>query len=79
MFRHPLLVVESDDWGAGPLAQAEALDKIASVLQAFHDSTGRLAVMTLGLVFEVPDTERMARERLAGKGRSGRPKSRSAA
>ena len=62
VFRHPLLVVESDDWGAGPLAQIEALRTIASMLQSFRDSTGRPPVMTLGIVFEVPDTERIARE-----------------
>ena len=62
VFRYPALVVESDDWGAGPLAQTEALRGIASVLQSFRDSTGRFAVMTLGIVFEVPDTERLARE-----------------
>jgi hypothetical protein len=64
VFRHPALVVESDDWGAGPLAQTEALRKIASVLQSFRDSTGRSPVMTLGIVFEVPDTERLARDGL---------------
>ena len=64
VFRHPLLVVESDDWGAGPLAQTEALIKIASVLQGFRDSTGRSPVMTLGIVFEVPDSARMAEEGL---------------
>ena len=62
VFRHPLLVIESDDWGAGPLAQAEALRRIAAVLESFRDSTGRHPVMTLGIVFEVPDSERMARE-----------------
>ena len=62
VFRHPMLVVESDDWGAGPLEQAELLDKIASVLQRFRDRKGRSPVMTLGIVFEVPDTLRMARE-----------------
>ena len=65
VFRHPALVVESDDWGAGPLAQTEALTRIASVLQGFRDSTGRSPVMTLGIVLEVPDTERLAREGLA--------------
>ncbi len=61
-FRYPLLVIESDDWGAGPLAQAEALRRIAAVLERFRDRTGRHPVMTLGMVLEVPDTERMARE-----------------
>ena len=76
VFRYPLLVIESDDWGAGPVAQALALDKIASMLQGFRDSTGRAPVMTLGIVFEVPDTERMAREgsneyRAQGLGEAG--------
>ncbi len=64
VFRYPALVVESDDWGAGPLAQTEALRGIESVLKTFRDSTGRPPVMTLGIVFEVPDTERLAREGL---------------
>ena len=64
VFRHPALVVESDDWGAGPFAQSEALTRIAAVLQSFRDSTGRSPVMTLGIVFEVPDAERLAREEL---------------
>ena len=64
VFRHPLLVIESDDWGAGPLAQEDALRNVAAVLRSFRDSAGRHPVMTLGIVFEVPDTERMAREGL---------------
>jgi hypothetical protein len=63
-FRYPLLVIESDDWGAGPLQQAEALRRIAEVLEAFRDGAGRHPVLTLGMVFEVPDCERMAREGL---------------
>ena len=64
VFRHPLLVIESDDWGAGPLAQTEALRRIAAVLGGFRDGTGRHPAMTLGMMFEVPDSERMAREEL---------------
>ena len=66
VFRHPLLVFESDDWGAGPLAQAEILDAIASALRSFRDRAGRHPVMTLGIVLETPDTERMKRDSLAG-------------
>lgn len=62
VFRHPLLVIESDDWGAGPLVQGDALRTIATVLRSLRDSAGRHPVMTLGIVFEVPDTERIARE-----------------
>jgi hypothetical protein len=65
VFRCPLLVLESDDWGAGPLAQADALRRILQVLEAFRDGHGRAPVMTLGVIFEVPDTDRMARESAA--------------
>lgn len=62
VFRYPVIVFESDDWGAGPLEQAQALAEIATVLRGFRDCMGRPPVMTLGMVFEVPDRERMARE-----------------
>jgi hypothetical protein len=55
VFRHPILIVESDDWGAGPLAQAPALRQIAEVLQCHRDGTGRMPVMSLALVLAVPD------------------------
>lgn len=55
VLRRPILIVESDDWGAGPLAQAEALGRITEVLSRHCDSTGRPAVMSLALVLAVPD------------------------
>ena len=55
VFRMPILVVESDDWGAGPLHQAEALNEIAQVLARYRDKTGRAPVMSLALVLAVPD------------------------
>lgn len=58
----PVLIFESDDWGAGPLTQTEALGSIATVLRSFHDKAGRHPVMTLGMVLEVPNTLRMARQ-----------------
>lgn len=57
---HPVLVVESDDWGAGPLAQADALARLAAMLQGIRDASGRPALMTLGVVLEVPDGPRIA-------------------
>ena len=57
VFRYPVLVLESDDWGAGPLAQVEALRAIARVLGGHHDASGRPAVMSLALVLAVPDGE----------------------
>ena len=62
VLRHPILIVESDDWGAGPLAQAEALSRIAEVLQRHRDHTGRRPVMSLALVLAVPDGPAIERD-----------------
>ncbi|MBU1225212.1 MAG: hypothetical protein KKA22_13455 [Gammaproteobacteria bacterium] len=56
---HPVLIIESDDWGAGPLAQADALRHLSALLQRVRDRSGRAAVMTLGTVLEVPDGARI--------------------
>lgn len=56
IFRCPILVLESDDWGAGPLIQAVALKDIADVLGRHRDISGRAPVVTLALVLAVPDT-----------------------
>ena len=60
VLRQPVLIIESDDWGAGPLAQADALDRLSALLQRVRDGSGRPAVMTLGVVLEVPDGPRVA-------------------
>ena len=60
VLRQPVLIIESDDWGAGPLAQADALNRLSSLLQRVRDGSGRPAVMTLGMVLEVPDGARIA-------------------
>ena len=60
VLRHPVLIIESDDWGAGPLRQAEALSHLSALLQRVRDRNGHPAVMTLGVVLEVPDGERIA-------------------
>ena len=60
VFRVPVLVIESDDWGAGPLAQAPALHRLVDVLSGVRDCSGRAAVMTLGMILEVPDGPRIA-------------------
>jgi hypothetical protein len=41
VLRLPVLVIESDDWGAGPLAQADALRAIATVLERHRDAGTR--------------------------------------
>ena len=60
VLRYPVLIIESDDWGAGPLIQADALSRLATLLQRIRDPNGRPAVMTLGVVLEVPDGGRIA-------------------
>jgi hypothetical protein len=60
VLRHSVLIIESDDWGAGPLAQADALTRLSALLQRVRDRSGHPAVMTLGVVMEVPDGTRIA-------------------
>ena len=60
VLRCPVLILESDDWGAGPVAQAEALTRLSALLQQMRDGAGRPAVMTLGVALEVPDGPRIA-------------------
>ena len=43
VFRYPILILESDDWGAGPLAQAEALACVSALLQRIRDASDRPA------------------------------------
>ena len=50
------MIIESDDWGAGPVeAQAAALNRLVDVLSRHRDQNGRHPVMTLALVLAVPD------------------------
>lgn len=60
VFRHPIFVIESDDWGAGPLEQVAALHRLAEMLVRVRDSRDRPALMTLGAILEVPDGPRIA-------------------
>jgi len=56
VMRYPVMVVESDDWGAGPVApQAAALNRLVDILSRYRDQNGRHPVMTLALVLAVPD------------------------
>ena len=57
--KHPVLIIESDDWGAGPPEQAERLERIAAVLASRADRAGRKPFMTLGVVLGVADGARM--------------------
>ena len=59
MLKHPVLIIESDDWGSGPPEQAEQLERIAAVLGSHADRAGRKPVMTLGVVLGVADGARI--------------------
>jgi hypothetical protein len=54
VFTAPILLVESDDWGAGPLSQAEVLAAIADCLERHQDAFGHPARMTLALILAMP-------------------------
>jgi hypothetical protein len=59
----PVMIVESDDWGAGPVeAQASALDRLVEVLSLYRDQDGRHPVMTLALVLAVADGPAIRRD-----------------
>lgn len=60
VLRWPVLVIESDDWGAGPATQAAALRTIAELLVRHADANGHPACLSLALVLAVPDAERMS-------------------
>jgi hypothetical protein len=60
VLKYPVLVIESDDWGAGPLAQGPVLGRLAALLAGIRDASGRPALMTLGVILEVPDGARIA-------------------
>src|SRR3989442_6976286 len=57
--RAPVLILESDDWGYGPVVQEQRLDQIVELLARFRDSRGSHPVMTLGVILAGPDTERI--------------------
>ncbi len=55
VLRRPVLVIESDDWGAGPPEQSGVLDEILRLLAGFSDCDGRPPVMTLGIILATAD------------------------
>lgn len=52
--RVPVVIFESDDWGAGPTEQAPALRWLRLMLARHTDSRGRHPVMTLGVTLAAP-------------------------
>ncbi|GMQ86830.1 MAG: hypothetical protein BMS9Abin08_0028 [Gammaproteobacteria bacterium] len=55
VLRRPVLIIESDDWGAGPAGQAHALSDIARILVKFTDCDRRRPVMMLGMILATVD------------------------
>jgi len=53
-FIQPIVILESDDWGAGPAEQAPMLDSISALLERQVNGKGEHPVMTLGLILAVP-------------------------
>jgi hypothetical protein len=63
VLRYPVMIIESDDWGAGPVEpQANALNCLADILSRYQDQNGRHPVMTLALVLAVPDGLAISRD-----------------
>lgn len=60
VLRHPVLIIESDDWGPGPTSHAHALQRLGKCLDAYRDRSGRAPVMTLGLTLSLPNGEAIA-------------------
>lgn len=64
VLRVPVLIIESDDWGPGPEADADALAALAALLERYRDASGRPALLTLGILLSTADTRRHAAEGL---------------
>jgi hypothetical protein len=60
VLNRPVLSLQSDLWGAGPLTQVAALQALASTLNGVRDQAGRPAVISLGLLLEIPETPFLA-------------------
>lgn len=55
VLRRPVMIIESDDWGAGPAEQAVVLKDIKKLLESITDADGRHPVMTLGVILATAD------------------------
>lgn len=54
VLRVPVLIFESDDWGAGPIEQAAVLQRLRALLMKYRDARGGHPVMTLGITLAAP-------------------------
>ena len=58
VLKRPVLIIESDDWGAGPIEQSVAIKQISRLLEKFADRDQRRPVMTLGMILAAADGEK---------------------
>ena len=58
VLKRPVIIIESDDWGAGPVEQATAIKQISYVLEKFADRDNRRPVMTLSMILAAADGEK---------------------
>ncbi len=59
VLRYPVMIIESDDWGAGPDSQVGALKAIMEVMSRYRDCNGQHPVMTLAMIMAEPDFRRV--------------------
>jgi hypothetical protein len=59
VLKHPVLIIESDDWGPAPTSDVQVLERLIRLLSKHWDSTRQPAVMTLGVVLAIPDGARI--------------------
>lgn len=59
VLRYPVVIFESDDWGAGPPDQTKALENLCRILASVKDKMGRTPVATLGVILATADTQRI--------------------
>ncbi|MGE3773760.1 MAG: hypothetical protein AB7I32_12600 [Gammaproteobacteria bacterium] len=57
VFRAPVAILESDDWGAGPPEQAAALARLRELLADARNAAGETIVMTVGVILETVDRD----------------------
>lgn len=65
ILRHPVLIIESDDWAPGPPQHGEQLSRLLKILSSCRDHKGHPAVMTLGVVLSVPDSKGIKKTNLS--------------
>jgi hypothetical protein len=56
---HPVLIIESDDWGPSPASDVQVIERLVRLLSRYKDYVGQPAVMTIGVMLAIPDGTRI--------------------